>query len=111
MIQTVLKIVRESLRESDLVVRMGGDEFVAALNSSNAQNAEKVFLGIEEKLKSIRHAEQMPYPVSISYGIIDTLECPEGDPDKMVHLADTRMYANKKKYKLDRLIDQMHIEK
>lgn len=52
-IRTFARKLSKKLRLSDLAFRIGGDEFVAVLWSSNKENTEKVFKNLQESLQEV----------------------------------------------------------
>ncbi|GEM_PF-1967174 len=75
----------------DYVFRIGGDEFLFLFENCSKEKTEEIILRIEKKL------EQYSRIASLAYG---ALEIPiEEDPklDRMLMLADEKMYRNKRK--------------
>lgn len=96
----VLKLLagylRQNLRQSDIVVRYGGEEFVALLPETDLKGAEKV---AQSLLAGIRELEietpHGPARFTVSIGVV-AMRC-GGDPDvdHLVDRADQAMYAAK----------------
>ena len=84
----------DSVRESDVVGRLGGDEFGVILNRATADEAHAKAAALSEKLNSavILH-EGMAHRVRASFGAhaIALVE----DPETAVARADEAMYADK----------------
>ena len=75
-----------ALREGDLVARVGGDEFVAAIEGDDLRIVERV-------VKSFQRAR-----ISVAYGYaLAPIEAPT--VEEAVALADSRMYACKQRMK------------
>ena len=96
---TVIKAVAERLvahvRESDLVGRMGGDEFAVVLAQADRATAEVKAAAL------VRAIEREPLrfgdwsaPVHISYGVREITA--ETDPETLLADADAAMYAQKR---------------
>lgn len=93
------EVVRANLRQNDIVIRWGGDEFLLVLNvmAKNQVGYEEV----ERILGRIQTQYANMYPemdLSFSYGI----EIVEDTFEKSLDLADKRMYQMKEK-KLDQI--------
>lgn len=87
-------ILTDSVRESDVVGRLGGDEFGVILNRATAEEAHVKAATLSEKLNSavILH-EGVGHRVRASFGVhaIALVE----DPETAIARADEAMYADK----------------
>jgi diguanylate cyclase (GGDEF)-like protein/PAS domain S-box-containing protein len=69
-LEAVAAILREILRDSDIIARIGGDEF-AILAMRSKRGGEKILLGrIEEKIRTHNLANPKRLHVSLSMGIV-----------------------------------------
>lgn len=90
------EIIKLSLRESDIVIRYGGDEFLVIFEDCNQEMASSILMRVEEKIRNI---DDFNFKVDISYGVA-TVEN-NNDFLKSIDKADKRMYRSKKdKYKV-----------
>lgn len=80
-------IVKNNLRQQDLVVRYGGDEFLILLSEISIIDAEQVAIRIRNQFEASVEDEQ----VSVSYGIERMVHSLDSDLDK----ADRLMYVMK----------------
>ncbi len=89
------KILQNNYRESDIVARFGGDEFVVLAMGTSAEHTNLMVGRLQEKVDRDNEAHDDPYELSISIGIA---EWDSADP-KMLELliieADEKMYLDK----------------
>jgi diguanylate cyclase (GGDEF)-like protein len=88
-------LLKQSVRGSDYVVRMGGDEFLAALVDTDESGAEVVKARIRQRVDEWNHNSPLPgYKLSLSIGIqpFDSSQ----SFDQVMADADAKMYAEKK---------------
>jgi diguanylate cyclase (GGDEF)-like protein len=86
------KILKQQLRSSDVVARIGGDEFIAMLPSTGAPDARTVLERTRTTL-----AEEMAgrgWPVTMSIGAVSFREAP-ATLEEAVRIADDLMYEVK----------------
>jgi diguanylate cyclase (GGDEF)-like protein len=100
----LLKFVAEKLvamsRDSDVVARFAGDEFVIILPETGSQNAAILITRIEDELSArFQDPEEGQLPISISYGLATTEEDDLRDSAMLLKKADERLYADKKQKK------------
>ena len=97
----LLKIVADTLKEEvpedSPVIRMGGDEFMILGNGITEEKASELMANIRESLKR-KSKENIPFSLAMgSY----TVQSKDFSFDEVCHEADLRMYADKKRLKVD----------
>ncbi|MCH4890021.1 GGDEF domain-containing protein [Acidaminobacter sp. JC074] len=95
LLTTVTFVVKEEIREKDLFMRLGGDEFLVVLSNIDSYITEKIMSRIEDKLESINVGDEKKYIMSISHGIASTKENDTLSIEKLISISDQRMYNNK----------------
>ena len=96
-LQAVADRLLENVRDSDVVGRMGGDEFAVALVQADRETALA-------KAKSLAHViESTPVrlgewsaPLHVSYGVREIDPDPDADPEVVLAEADAVMFVNKR---------------
>lgn len=93
------RVLAESVRESDVVGRLGGDEFGVILNRASAEEARAKAAALSDKINSsaIIHAG-VAHRVAASFGVHPIVSVE--DPETAVARADEAMYAEKHARKL-----------
>jgi diguanylate cyclase (GGDEF)-like protein len=91
----VADFLRSSMRESDIIARVGGDEFMVLLAGCDEENAQKKAQKLEEGFAALTfewHGYQIPVRASVG----SCLFTPEQTPDAVLQTADKNMYERKK---------------
>ncbi len=92
-LKEISKILQEELRSDDIIIRMGGDEFVALLPLTD----EKTALVIQKRIETRLATEKTKHPVKLSMGIATSYQKADyKDFDEFLTAADKRMYENKR---------------
>lgn len=98
-LQKTVSHLRNSIRTSDLIIRMGGDEFLIILQGCREEIAQAI---MDRALSSFCQTNDTKYPCSFSYGISyigNEQTCTISDA---IHEADQKMYAYKKGHQIIR---------
>src|SRR5205823_4992848 len=83
--------MRRVLRETDLIARWGGEEFVIAMPDTNADDAAVVCERIRDLLARSHHGGHPPF--TASFGVSDSSM---GESlQRLIQLADAALYASK----------------
>ena len=80
------------LRKTDMVARVGGDEFVTLLPETDAHTAPIVISNMQRELS--RDVNEKNWPITFSIGVL-TLTAPQLSVDEMLSRADQLMYMVK----------------
>jgi diguanylate cyclase (GGDEF)-like protein len=85
--------LQHHLRGTDIVGRMGGDEYAAVLPEMTCTAAQKVIPRLRKTLQD--EIAQSDWPVTVSVGVLSCESAPP-DAEDMIQRADTLMYAAKR---------------
>lgn len=98
-IRNVIKIIKNELTENDIIVRMGGDEFIIILQNEQNMNLEIILKKIEIAFQNYNNLSDNKYKLDCSFGG-DILNIDNWDIEDFIHHIDSIMYENKrtKKY-------------
>ncbi|MFO7896741.1 MAG: GGDEF domain-containing protein [Candidatus Cloacimonadales bacterium] len=91
-LKTTSQILTENTRNSDIIGRMGGDEFCIILPQTTAQAAQIVYEKLSETTRLLFQRNR--WPVSLSAGIIEFYD-KELSGEVLVNKADELMYKAK----------------
>jgi diguanylate cyclase (GGDEF)-like protein len=89
-------ILKKTFRESDIIARVGGDEFVV-LSESTDENGETVLTRLDENIKDYNVKRSRRYTLSISVGTTQFDPKYPVSIDELLSKADALMYAQKRK--------------
>ncbi|MEW9094967.1 MAG: diguanylate cyclase [Clostridiaceae bacterium] len=99
-IKTAVGVIKNEIREKDVFIRLGGDEFLLIFINTKYEEAEKIWLRIKNSI--IKFNEENGYTLSISHGIETFYKNNFNNVNSFLNCADMKMYEDKKKFKLNR---------
>ncbi len=94
-IKKLSSILKNSLRESDILCRYGGDEFFIVLTHCNKCDYNNFWNRIKSKLDNFNKNSKKNYKLSISKGIIDYSQNKNLSVQELIDKADKKMYKEK----------------
>jgi diguanylate cyclase (GGDEF)-like protein len=95
-LQEVANVLRDTFRHSDILARMGGDEFAILAIELDHKDSETVTGRLRQNLKNrMGRKSGLPQP-SLSIGIARYDPTQPCSVDELLGLADARMYAEKR---------------
>lgn len=100
-IREAVKLITSGFRGSDELIRMGGDEFLLAINASSAV-VEKNWQRVAKAIEMFNNENNLPFSISLSHGIASAQEEAITDMNVLISHADQRMYIEKRKIKENR---------
>ena len=110
MLRELGRVLRETVRKSDIACRFGGEEFVLILLDSSLEaslhHLEKLNTHVKEM--QIRYGEQLLGSMSLSIGVIEASQY-EMTADELLGAADKALYAAKRAGR-DRIVAYSDLE-
>src|SRR5262249_53085292 len=91
-LRTVAATMHQNLRKTDLVARVGGDEFAMLLQEVGCDTAGRVISNLSQKLRS--EMEKHGWATTFSIGVVTFSTVPRS-VDEMLSVADEVMYRVK----------------
>ncbi len=101
-IKSVAGLLEDSARQSDIVMRFGGDEFVVFLPKCSNENAKKKQSEMYTQLLEINNKSNKPYTIGFSCGLESFSFNNNIDISSIIESADAKMYEDKKMKKSGR---------
>jgi diguanylate cyclase (GGDEF)-like protein len=93
-IKSVARLMKERLRATDIVGRMGGEEFAAVLSDTDVLVAARICDELRRAFARIRHnAEGRKFSVTMSCGVAQFPDY--DDASRLSNAADKALYAAK----------------
>lgn len=94
MLRICARVIAKSLRSSDILARIGGDEFVIIMPQTDYGTGKKLVNRIQANIEAYNHSQSGHLPLSVSMGLVTAT-----DKNKMLHdtfkEADDLMYRDK----------------
>lgn len=94
-LRAVADIMRASIRESDVVARIGGDEFVI-LAEDGPEISSGLLLRLERRVEAFNRKGGHPFRLAISVGAVDWETDERVTLQELIERADQRMYDVKR---------------
>lgn len=91
-LQTVARIIKDSVRKIDIIARLGGDEFAILFPETKNEPAGEIVHKVHSRLNSVMTEQQ--WPVTSSIGLVSYNKVPDS-PDSILRDADHLMYEAK----------------
>ena len=98
-IKTIARVLSESFRSSDVVGRMGGDEFAAFAIVNQENFPQKIKDRIQASMKEFNDHCDKPYYVNISIGVYEFVIDETVNIEQVFSKADAELYIEKKEKK------------
>jgi len=98
-LKEVAKLLKSTLREIDIVCRMGGDEFLLIFPDSSLKDLSIIKERINKNLTQLNHALKKSYKINLSLGVSEYDPNNSQSIDELIRIADQEMYEEKKKKK------------
>jgi len=89
------KILRDTFRDSDIIARIGGDEFIIVPVGTTEDDTTIATARLHQNVVLYNAEKKRPYALSISVGIAKFDSNSPCSVDELIHHADKSMYAQK----------------
>jgi len=96
---SMASVFRQSYRDSDIIARMGGDEFAILLVNPTTRGVQAAQDRLRRNLDQFNARENGAYQLKASIGIAEFDPAALSSIDALLRIADERMYADKDRNK------------
>lgn len=94
-LKEVVNLFKSTLREVDIICRMGGDEFLLAFPDSSLQEVPLIRERLQKKLAQLNKHIDRDYTISLSKGFSEYVPDKPKTMDELIAIADQEMYNEK----------------
>ena len=94
-LKLVTNFFQESSRETDIICRIGGDEFLIIFPNCSLKKARTVWERIAQRVSSFNRMKYKPYSISLSRGFAEFDPENPKSVDQLIAQADYAMYKDK----------------
>ncbi|MBN1150356.1 GGDEF domain-containing protein [candidate division WOR-3 bacterium] len=92
------EILNQSIRESDVIFRLGGDEFIIIFHALALENTKNIWKRVDKNLGKYNESSQKKYEISVSYGFATFDPSKPKTIEELISFADFEMYREKEKF-------------
>ena len=98
MIVQTARMITKNIKKTDVVFRLGGDEFLIIFRRCNGELAEMVLDRIEREIEKYNAASGKPFNISWCSGIEEWNELKMDTVEDLIRTADEKMYRQKREF-------------
>lgn len=95
-LQVFSNILREVFRDSDVIGRIGGDEFAVLLTMTTVMQSEETVQRLQDEVTAYNKKAARGYDLAFSYGVVEYDSQQHASISSLLDAADQRMYKQKK---------------
>ena len=94
-LKEVVKLFKSTLREIDIICRIGGDEFLLIFPDNSLKDASQIKERLNKNLIELNQTLKKPYSIDLSIGFSGYDPENPLPMDELIRIADQRMYEEK----------------
>lgn len=95
-LKEIANLFKSTLREVDIICRMGGDEFLLIFPDNSLKDAFQIKERLNNNVIELNQSTKKPYKISFSIGFSEYDPANPQPMDELIRIADKRMYEEKK---------------
>ena len=96
-LKEVAGLLKRTLREVDIICRMGGDEFLLIFPDSSSKEVFLIINRLKKNFSQLNKTIKKDYSIKFSIGFSEYLPDKPKTIEELIRIADQRMYEEKKK--------------
>lgn len=89
------RLLTSSFRDSDVIARIGGDEFVVLMSGASEKVANVAIRRFNEAIDAFNQDQKSPYKLEFSVGVASAKEKNDMSLERLLKVADQRMFKSK----------------
>ena len=101
--------LKMTFRESDIIARFGGDEFIVIIKDATESDIDKITKRLNKNILEYNSKNSKKYIIDLSVGYSVYKHNDPKDLDDLIKKADKSMYENKRKKDQLKYIDESEI--
>ena len=98
-LKEVVNLFKSTLRDVDIICRIGGDEFLLIFPDNSLNNAPLIRKRLSKDLEKLNQKLAKPYKANFSIGLSYYNPANPLSIEELIRIADENMYEEKKKKK------------
>ncbi|WP_425445913.1 GGDEF domain-containing protein [Dethiothermospora halolimnae] len=95
LLKDISDLIRKNIRSTDILIRLGGDEFLLVFPKTNINGAKKVWDRVYKSIKLFNKIEANSYNIALSYGFAQYSRDKYTSLVELIKTADNEMYKRK----------------
>lgn len=96
LIQLAAVLEQRAKKHNDIIVRLGGDEFMVFGTRKQKEQIDKESGIIQGRLEEFNLKKKLPFPIHVSIGCGEWGACESHTVNELIRMADTSMYDQKR---------------
>jgi len=96
-LKEIVNLFKSTLREIDIICRMGGDEFLLVFPHNSLKDASQIKERLNKNLIELNKTLKKPYQIEFSMGLSEYVPENPLSMDELIRIADQKMYKEKRK--------------
>jgi diguanylate cyclase (GGDEF)-like protein/PAS domain S-box-containing protein len=93
----VADILRSIFRDTDVIARIGGDEFVVLTLNASSSTSDALYARLQDRVREHNAQRQHPFELSVSCGVSAVNGDGPGSIEELLKQADDAMYVDKRR--------------